>query len=131
MSDMSDEELRQFLKDNKERIEAIMAEDEKTNLERPKEKASEKKDNAEDTIKEMYDALMNPEAHRHFIRMGMEFFMGMSEILDKVPVPKPVRKFKEDIEESKAKAQNEMCRSNENCAFKKSQDDGLEKIELN
>ena len=125
MSDMSDEELRQFLKDNKERIEAIMAEDEKSNLERLKEKASEKKDKAEDTMKEMYDALMNPEAHRHFIRMGM------SEILDKVPVPKPVRKFKEDIEESKAKAQNEMCRNNENCAFKKSQDDGLEKIELN
>lgn len=160
---MTDEELKQFLKDNKDRIISLLAEDsaetqvdeeveERDKLhqikdkasevndkmrekasetkDKVKEKASETKDKTEEAMKEMYNALMNPEAHKHFVKMGMEFFMGMSQILSKAPIPKPVKKFQEDIAESKAEIQPEICRNNPDCLAKKKQDDGLEKIDL-
>ena len=161
MTNMTDEELRQFLKDNKDRIAALLAEDsEETQVDeeeerdklhqlkdkatevndkmrekaseakdKVKEKASETKDKTEEAMKDMYAALMNPEAHKHFVKMGMEFFMGMSKIIEKAPIPKPVRKFQEDMAESKSQVQTEICRNNPDCAMKK-QDEGLERIEL-
>ncbi len=164
MTNMTDEELKQFLKDNKDRIAALLADDiqaadvaedapeeERDKLhklkdkasdmndkvrekasetkDRVKEKASETKDRTEEAMKDMYAAFMDPEAHRHFIKMGMEFFMGMSKILEKAPIPKPVRKFQEDMAESKSQVQSEICKNNPDCAMKK-QDDGIEKIEL-
>ena len=161
-NNMTDEELRQFLKDNKDRIAALLAEDsEETQVDeeeerdklhqlkdkatevndkmrekaseakdKVKEKASETKDKTEEAMKDMYAALMNPEAHKHFVKMGMEFFMGMSPILSKAPIPTPVKKFQEDIAESKAEIQPEFCKNNPDCLVKKKSDDGLEKIDL-
>ena len=150
-NNMTDEELRQFLKDNKDRIAALLAEDsEETQVDeeeerdklhqlkdkatevndKVKEKASETKDKTEEAMKDMYAALMNPEAHKHFVKMGMEFFMGMSQILSKAPIPKPVKKFQEDIAESRAEIQPEFCKNNPDCLVKKKSDDGLEKIDL-
>lgn len=162
MTNMTDEELRQFLKDNKDRIVALLAEESQEEIpdveerdtfhqikdkasevndkvrekasetkDKVKEKASETKDKTEEAMKEMYSALMNPEAHKHFIKMGMEFFMGISQILDKAPIPKPVRKFQEDVAESKSQIQPELCKNNPDCpSKKKNEENGLEKIEL-
>ena len=163
MTNMTDEELKQFLKDNKDRIAALLAEDipaEEVTEDAPedkdrihqikdkasemndrmrekasetkdkvKEKASETKDRTEEVMKDMYAALMDSEAHKHFVRMGMEFFMGMSRILEKAPIPKPVKKFQEDVAEAKSQVQPELCKNNPDCAMKK-KDDGIEKIEL-
>lgn len=157
MCGMSDEELRQFLKDNKDRIMALLAEEmtepteekeEKGTFEqmrdvndkvwekaseakdKVREKASETKDRTEETMKEMYAALMNPEAHKHFVRMGMEFFMGMSQIISKAPIPKPMKKFQEDVADSKSQIQPEICKNNPDCLIRKKKDDNIEKIEL-
>jgi hypothetical protein len=95
------------------------------------EKASETKDKTEEAMKDMYAALMNSEAHRHFVRMGMEFFMGVSKILESAPIPKPVRKFQEDVTEAKSQVQPEFCRNNPDCALKKKKEnDGIERIDL-
>ena len=103
MTNMTDEELKQFLKDNKDRIAALLAEDipaEEVTEDAPedrdrihqikdkasemndrmrekasetkdkvKEKASETKDRTEEVMKDMYAALMDSEAHKHFVRM--------------------------------------------------------------
>ena len=163
MTNMTDEELKQFLKDNKDRIAALLAEDipaeevtedasedrdklhqikdmasgmndrifEKASetKDKVKEKASETKDRTEEAMKDMYAALMDSEAHKHFVRMGMEFFMGVSKILETAPIPKPVRKFQEDVSEAKSQVQPEICKNNPNCAMKK-KDDGIERIDL-
>lgn len=153
MTNMTDEELRQFLIDNKDRISSLLAEevakdmpetqeDGKDTLHQIKDvasnvndkmkgKVSETKDKTEETFREMYSALMNPDAHRHFVKMGMEFFLGVSKILENAPVPKPVKKFQEDVAESKSQVQPEICRNNPDCLAKKKKDnDGIEKIEL-
>ena len=145
MVDMNDEELKQFLKDNAARIKEILADEKeiaedikdglKTDLgqsaEKVKEKLSEKKDKAEDTFKDVYKAIMDPTAHRHFVRMGLEFFMGLSAIMDKMPVPSTVREFREDVEASRAGVQKEFCKANPDCAARKGKDEDLERIEIN
>lgn len=161
MTEMTDEELKQFLKDNKDRIMALVAEEmtsprteevmkdrlhqikdvasdvndrvrEKATETKDKVKgrASDAKDRTEEVMKDMYNAVMDPEVHRHFVKMGMEFFMGVKNILENAPLPKPVQKVKEDIDDSKSQVQPEICRNNPDCPLKKKKDDGLEKIEL-
>ena len=84
---MTDEEFMQFVIENKERIIELMKTVDSTsdndlkdyvkNTERKvKDRAHQAKDKTEDFAKDMYSAVMNPDVHKHFIRMGMEFFMG-------------------------------------------------------
>ena len=145
MVDMTDAELKQFLKDNAARIKELLADEKeiaddirdglKTDLgrsaEKMKDKLSEKKDKAEDKFKDVYKAVMDPTAHRHFVRMGLEFFMGLSAIMDKMPVPTPFKEFREDVEASKEGIQKEFCKANPNCAAKKGNDEDIERIEIN
>ena len=144
MTEFNDEEMIEFIRRNKERVaellkdEKVFAEDlageaknsaEKA-AEKVKEKVSHGKERAEETAKDIYKAIMNPEAHRHFVRMGLELFMGLSAIMEKMPMPKPIREFREDLEESREGVQKEFCKTNKNCAAKKSADDGIERIEI-
>ena len=146
MTQITDEELKKLFLENKDRIMELI-DDEKefakdvgdeakefaeNTADRIKDKVSEKKERAEDTFKEVYRAVMDPEAHRHFVRMGLEFFMGLSAIMDKMPLPKTVRDVREDIENSRASVQKEFCRTNENCAARKKgcSDDDVERIEI-
>lgn len=143
MSQITDEELKQLLRDNKERILELI-DDEKefardvgdevrecadSAADRIKGKVSEKKDRAEDTFKDIYKAVMDPNAHRHFVRMGLEFFLGLSAIMEKMPMPTAVKEVREDIENSRTAVQKEFCKANENCAAKKQRDD-VERIEI-
>ena len=145
MVDMTDEELKQFLKENGARIKELLADEKeladdirdglKTDLgksaEKVKNKLSEEKEKAGDALKDVYKAIMDPTAHRHFVRMGLEFFMGLSAIMDKMPVPSSVREFREDVEASRASVQKEFCKANPNCAAKKDcKDEDVERIEI-
>lgn len=145
MVDMTDEELKQFLKENGARIKELLADEKeladdirdglKTDLgrsaEKVKNKLSEEKEKAGDALKDVYKAIMDPTAHRHFVRMGLEFFMGLSAIMDKMPVPSSVREFREDVEASRASVQKEFCKANSNCvANKDCKDEDVERIEI-
>lgn len=143
MTEMTDEELKQFLKDNAKRIKEILADEKETaediadglktdlgkSAEKVKEKLSSGKDKAEETFKDVYKALMDPSAHRHFVRMGLEFFMGLSAIMDKMPMPSTIREFRDDVEASREGVQKEFCKTNPNCSAKK-KDDDIERIEI-
>ena len=145
MVDMTDEELKQFLKENSARIKELLADEKdlaedirdglKTDLgksaDRVKEKLSEEKEKVGDAFKDVYKAIMDPTAHRHFVRMGLEFFMGLSAIMDKMPVPSSVKEFREDVEASRASVQKEFCKANPNCGAKKNgTDEDIERIEI-
>ncbi len=143
MVDMTDEELKQFLKENGARIKELLADEKdlaedirdglKTDLgksaDRVKEKLSEEKEKVGDAFKDVYKAIMDPTAHRHFVRMGLEFFLGLSAIMEKMPMPTAVKEVREDIENSRTAVQKEFCKANENCAAKKQRDD-VERIEI-
>ena len=143
MTQITDEELKKLFLENKDRIMELI-DDEKefardvgdevrecadSAADRIKEKVSEKKDRAEDTFKDIYKAVMDPDAHRHFVRMGLEFFLGLSAIMEKMPMPTAVKEVREDIENSRTAVQKEFCKANENCAAKKQRDD-VERIEI-
>lgn len=156
MTTMTDEELKQFLKENMSRIQEILADDydcakdvakgikddlgvAKDGLKESvsekkdaiKEKVSEKKDKAEDTVKEIYSAVMDPAAHKHFVRMGLELALGIEAVMQKMPVPDMIRKFREDVEESKEGIQKELCKVNDNCQSKaKPAEPEIEVIEI-
>lgn len=136
MNEMSDEEFKKFLEDNRERVDAFLSEecDEKECRKDCKDRGpkgmSYRKDRSEDFMKDLYHAFMNPDAHKHFVRMGIEFFMGVSEILDSLPAPEHIRKFREDVSESKCKARNEICRANPSCSAKKQQCENIQRIEI-
>ncbi len=144
MTQMTDEELRQFLRENKERIAELIKDETEfakdvgdevkgavdSTADRIKEKVSEGKGRAEETFKDIYKAVMDPVAHRHFVRMGLEFFMGLSAIMDKMPMPGPIKEVREDIQNSRESVQKEFCRTNENCAARKGCADDVERIEI-
>ncbi len=138
MAAISDEELRRLVSENRDRILEIVSEAVPSGEDVDKafsraEKAAEKvsgvKGRAEDAVKEAYSALMAPEVHRHFIRMGMEFFMGLNALAERMPVPEKVRKVREDMSEAETGIRREMCRTNPDCP-RKPDDGGLERIEI-
>lgn len=145
MTELTDMELKEFLKSNMTRIKALiddevvcageiadgLREDLSPGAGRLKESIEEKKEKAEDAFKDVYKAFMNPDAHRHFVKMGLEFFMGLGAIMDGMPVPDSVRRFQEDVRESRKGVRQEFCRSNEDCAARrKDSDDPVTRIEI-
>lgn len=136
---MTDEEFMQFVIENKERIIELMKTVDSTsdndlkdyvkNTERKvKDRAHQAKDKTEDFAKDMYSAIMNPDVHKHFIRMGMEFFMGLNELASRMPMPDSVKQFKEDVSTSTTEVRSEFCKNNKDCPAKAKSN--LEKIEL-
>ena len=136
---MTDEEFMQFVIENKERIIELMKTVDSTsdndlkdyvkNTERKvKDRAHQAKDKTEDFAKDMYSAVMNPDVHKHFIRMGMEFFMGLNELASRMPMPDSVKQFKEDVSTSTTEVRSEFCKNNKDCPAKAKSN--LEKIEL-
>ena len=141
MSEITDEDFRRFVVENKERILDILQENLPSEeavdrafepVDRMKEKMSEKKEAVSGVARDVYLAVTSPEVHRHFVKMGMEFFMGLNELADRLPVPDGVRRFKEDMDRSESEIRKEMCRNNPDCRMRQRDPEpaGLEKIEL-
>ena len=114
MSQITDEELKQLLRENRDRIKELIEDETEfakdigdevkecadSTADRIKEKVSEKKDRTEETFKDVYRAIMDPDAHRHFVRMGLEFFLGLSAIMDKMPLPSTIKEVRVCISHS-------------------------------
>lgn len=136
---MSDEEFMKFIIENKDRIKELMNEVDSTSDndlkdyikdagKQAKAHASQAKDKTEDFAKNMYSAFMSPDVHKHFIRMGMELFMGLNELASRMPMPDSVKQFKQDMDSSTSEVKSEFCKNNQDCAMKNK--NSLEKIEL-
>lgn len=53
--------------------------------------ADESRERAEEFAHAAYSAFTDPDVQRHFVNMGLEFFMGMSALMEKAPMPGAVR----------------------------------------
>jgi len=113
---MSDDmDIEEFVKKNKEMIEAIL----KAQKEKFKEKAEPQKQKAEDAVKGMISLILDPEIQRHFVKAGMEVLSGIEEILKKAPMPD---KMKETVEKAcdarETFVRDVMCEVNTDCKMK-------------
>ena len=71
----------------------------------------------------MFAAVTDPEVQKHFMNMGVEFFMGMSAIMSKVPMPDYV---KEGLDRTQSNWRSANCRANEDCSARK----GPKKVDI-
>ncbi len=77
----------------------------------------------EDAFRSAYSAFTDPEVQRHFMNMGMEFFMGMSALMQRAPMPDFMR---EGIEITESSMRASACRSNADCGARK----GPQKVDI-
>jgi len=100
-----DPELEKFLRDNKEMMKRIFGEEKeilekflneekeyfKGMFEEEQSKAEEffgeKKKKAKETAEDVFKAFNDPDVQRHFMKMGIEFMMGMSALMKVMPFP--------------------------------------------
>lgn len=140
---MSDKELEDFVKANRERIEKLLNEEgsdfldiaEETVIKgakKARKKTEELKGDKSETVKEnakeFAKAVFDPEVQKHFMRMGMEFVLGMSAFFDAIPKPDFVEDVAKDAKETQAEISKEFCDANPNCVRKKKP--SVKKIEL-
>lgn len=88
-----------------------------------KDFADQSRIRSEDFVRAAYSTFMDPEVQRHFMNMGMEFFMGMSALMQKAPMPGFV---KEGINTTESTFRSTACRSNTDCGARK----GPEKVRI-
>ncbi len=134
---MNDDEFEEFVKANREKIEKLMKEDstefldvaEKAVVKGVKkakckaEKLCNDETDASEEIKqrakEITNAVFDPEVQKHFMRMGVEFALGMSALFDAMPKPDFMKEAADKASKNKEKLSKEFCDANPNCARKK------------
>jgi hypothetical protein len=144
----SEEEIQRFVDENRDLIEVMMdrAAPEGRNVGEPsgdrirsrveedalRARARMEKDTrrAEDAFREVFEAFADPEVQRHFMSMGMSFFLGVSALMRRMPAPDFVKSTASDMESSWKEA---ACRSNEGCSARRRRidiDDGVSKMPI-
>ncbi len=132
----TEEEIQRFVSQNKELIESIMrlqkegaVEAASMTRQAAKEVVSFAEDSAdsarvhaEEFAKSAYAMFMDPEVQRHFMTMGLEFFLGVSAMMQRAPIPDFVKETAGSTEKTFRSA---ACRTNEDCGARK------QKVEIN
>ncbi len=148
MSDMSDDDFKKFVSENKDRLIHYMktegiemagmalnkvredvgkvAEKVGEAEEQIREKADTHTESVKSNAKEFVEAFTSSEVQRHLIRSGMEFMMALSSILDAIPKPEVVSKACDKVDDIKSNISREHCAKNEDCPRK----DSVKKIEI-
>ncbi len=139
-SKMTDEEFREFLEESKERVKAFLkeegpefveyAKDEaKKGAKKVKAKVKDKIDEKTDgDLKKIKEAFMDKDVQMHFMRMGMELFLGFSALISAMPKPEFVEKMKNETSDMRETIAEECCKHNPKCPKKKKS--SPKKIEL-
>ncbi|MFA5452218.1 MAG: hypothetical protein WC248_01415 [Candidatus Methanomethylophilaceae archaeon] len=109
--------------DEKAKVEDLA----KMNKEKIEEYADAKKAKVEEVAIGVFGAVANPVVQRHFIKMGMEFMMGMDEMLKAMPMPEAMKKTWESATDARDIFTDSYCDVNPKCQTKKK---GTKKIEL-
>ena len=123
--DTLNETAKKVCDDVKEKAEEIRGEV-KDFIEEQKEANKDDESRMKQNFREFTDAFTNTEVQRHFVRMGMEFLLGMSAFIEAMPKPDFVEEAMEKAEEARKTASREYCATNEDCPRKKA----VKKIEL-
>ena len=80
-----------------------------------------------DAMKPFFDAMKNPEVQKHFITMGVEFMLGVTEFMKSLPITEEI---KAKMNPDAAKAGPEGPAPKKSSQKKQSQKKSIEKIEL-
>ena len=141
----TDPDFEKFVLENSEKIIAVLKaqkkdaealfDDEKAraedlfrmNKEKVDEYADAKKAKVEEIALGMFAAVANPVVQRHFIKMGMEFMMGMDEMVKAMPMPDTMKKTWESATDIRDTFTDSYCDVNPKCQTKKKT---AKKIEL-
>ena len=126
----TDEEIQSFVSENKALIEKMM-EVQKENLKKAseinkqlaeeafkntKDATEYAREKSEEFFKTAYEAVINPDVQRHFMNASMEFFAGLSALIDAAPIPDYV---KEDMKDAEKNVRQAACKCNDDCPAKK------------
>lgn len=84
-------------------------------------------DEDDSKVKQFFTAVTSEEVQKHFIKMGMELYLGLSAVFDAIPKPDFVDKAAEKASEVRSNASKEYCANNKDCPKKKS---SVKRIEL-
>lgn len=122
---MNDEEFMDFINDNRDRIKALMEDDDdfrqylKTKAKEAKEKVSEKSDRFEETVKDVFRAMFAPEVQKHVIGAGVEMMLGINAFLKSLPVPDKAKGIVDSVEEVRHNVSSAYCSANPDCSRRK------------
>lgn len=133
MSDISDDDLKKFISENKDRliqymrtqgIEMVDATRKgvKEGVGKVNEMAEDIKHDVDSEIdcmrnntKEFVNAFTSEEVQRHLVKSGMEFMMAVSTIIDAIPKPGFVSKAYDKASDIKSNINREYCANNDDC----------------
>ena len=125
--EMSDEEFIEFINANKERMQALMGEDEgvksylKMTAKNTKAKIEKVEDKTEDTVKRIFNAFFSEDVQKHMIGAGVEFVLGLNALAKAMPVPERAQDAVDKISEVKENASKAYCAKNPDCPRKKAE----------
>ncbi len=74
--------------------------------------AEDTRNHTEEFARSVIYAITDPEVQRHFMNMGLEFFLGMSALMSKAPVPDFVR---ESYDTTRSNMMDVACKANSSC----------------
>ena len=125
--EMSDEEFIAFINANKERMKALMGEDEgvkaylKGTAKKAKSKVEEAEEKTEDTVKRIFNALFSEDVQKHMIGAGVEFVLGLNALAKAMPVPERAQDAVDKISEVRENVSKTYCAKNPDCPRKKAE----------
>ena len=124
----NEKDIEKFVKENTEEIERIL----KAQKGSFKEKAEQKKEKAEETMKSFFSLFFSPDIQRHFVRAGIEFLSGIDELMRSAPMPGFVKETMERAHETKETIKDEVKKDADakNKAAKPDKDKKIKKIDV-
>lgn len=126
----TEEEFQAFVSQNKDLIERMIALQKgaagefigaekdivRGAYDHTRELADQGRAHADELIQSTISMVTDPEVQRHFMNMGMEFFMGMAAMMQKAPMPAAVRN---GIDAAGSGMRDAACRANQDCGARK------------
>jgi len=119
----TEEELREFILENEEKILEIL----QSRKSKAESKFSEEMEKSKALTKGVLEAFMNKEVQGHFIRMGIEMMMGVGALIKALPLPEEFSPLVDAVTEQNDALEG-MVKKNPGKTKKKKSD--VEKIEV-
>lgn len=128
----TDEEFQDFVANNRELIELMMRMKDQAPaadkvegtasrivkaVDEAEANADRMRQKTEEFIQDTYKMVMHPDVQRHFMKMGMEFMMAVSAMMQNAPTPDFMKESVADMEKNWKKT---SCSMNEECEVRKS-----------
>ncbi|NLL94901.1 MAG: hypothetical protein GX224_04000 [Thermoplasmatales archaeon] len=119
------DDLRDFVLGNRDIILGILneASDEAPDLDRARNDTvggalRRGIDSTGDSVRETFRAITSKEVQTHFVRMGLEFFMGMEALIRALPLPGVLEDAYEEVDAATYRTRETICENNPDCLYR-------------